>query len=77
MVKTLTKEEVDALDAFRDEMLNASQVAVANLESALSKAYPKLDIESFIDIIDQAIDDFTYDVFDEADDSEYLGDYDE
>lgn len=56
----LNNEDIEALNNFRDTMLSNASIAITELENALTKVYPNLNHEWFIDLIDQTIDEFTY-----------------
>lgn len=68
----LTEEDIKALDEFRFAMLECAELEATKLVAALKMTYPELDIQEFLNIMDTAIDDFTYESMVEED--EEVGD---
>jgi len=61
VIPNLTDEDIKALHQFREDILTLCEVAIVELENKLSKGYEGLEHEAFLELIDQTIDEFTYD----------------
>lgn len=56
----LAADELRALDDFRQEVLAGCEVAAASLVDKLKGVYPNMDVQEFLNYIDDTIDEFTY-----------------
>ena len=66
----------NGIEEFKTFVLDTCEAAAVELVDKLENIYPNMDIRYFIDLIDQSIDDFTYDSMNNLNDDD-LDDTDE
>lgn len=70
----LPENDIKALDEFRLFVLEACEMAAVELIDNLEGVYANMDVQIFLDYIEDAIDEFTYDSMNYEDDD--INDYD-
>lgn len=56
----LSKDDVQALELFRNSLIDAGEEAADKLASRLAQGYPKMDTSYFLDLLNDVIDEWTY-----------------